>query len=142
MTEKMRTAVFIIVFWVVCLSPNVHAQSAKEDLELQAMCSKKAEEFYKKNPPQNSMYQYQCHYNKKLNKCFISIADASQLSAFWSNSDSLYDVFENKSIGYYQQILKKGQHYYDTPPADCEVAKETCKSKEEYDRLVKPYMED
>jgi hypothetical protein len=48
----------------------------------------------------------------------------------------LYDLNDNREIGSY---FKRSQ---DAEPLDCVVAGQSCRSLTEWERLLKPYMED
>jgi hypothetical protein len=118
--------------------------SAKEDLELQAMCAKKSEEVFKVEYPRlikDETYDYACHYDKKLKKCFMKVThvliDTSQ--HIIDTNDNLFDAYEHKTYAEYHQVRDNGQDY---PESACECLGQRCNSKAEYDALVKPYMEE
>jgi hypothetical protein len=109
--------------------------SAKEIYELQERCGKQTSEFFKKEYgngiASNGIFSgYQNHYNKKLNKCFIIITSTSPSMKL----KNLFDFNENKELGSF--VVNK---YL---PMDCRVFEKKCKSEEEWDSLVKPYMEE
>jgi len=143
-----------IAYYYVLFLPKTHLDTTmakesieprKKDLELQAMCAKKAEEAFKENYPktQGELFSYTCHYNRKLNKCFVLINGALvDIPGQASNVSSLYDAYEYKMYADYHQVVKEGQHYYDTPPFICTTLDKTCDSRQEYDNFVKPYMEE
>lgn len=143
----MKKIMFLAVI-IVCMSATYYFAiflPKMRDFEMRDMCAKKAEESFKKNYPrtQGETYGYTCHYNKRLNKCFIEVSGALfDISEQTSNVDSLFDAYENKTYAEYHQVVKKGQHYYDTPPFICTMLGKTCNSKAEYDSFVKPYMEE
>ena len=127
---------------------NIKAKSSKEDLALQETCSKKAKFFfeesgYPQQGNQSDFYQYTCHYNKKLNKCFISIRGAL-LGGPIGNAFYLYDTYENKMYADYYKTteIKSGVKLEDTPPQSCSLLDRPCHSKEEYDTFIKPYIEE
>ena len=127
---------------------NIKAKLNKEDLALQETCSKKAKLFFEENgyPQQRNQgdfYQYTCHHNKKLNKCFISITEAL-LEEQVGNAFYLYDVYENKMYADYYKTTenKSGVKLEDMPPQSCSLLERPCHSKEEYDAFIKPYMEE
>ncbi len=77
---------FSIAYYYFYSTPKINGKqkivfvkdvSAKGNLELQAMCSKKADEYFKQYWEDNSngfpKYDYFCHYNQKLNKCFVKV---------------------------------------------------------------------
>ena len=68
--------------------------SPKELYELQERCGKEGEEFYKKTFNESNSRLDQNHYNKKLNRCFITVTD------FEYHREYLYDVTEHKQLGF------------------------------------------
>ena len=140
----------LIAYYYLYLLPKMNGKVklATEDLELRAMCSKKAELFFEKNgyPQQGSQgnfYQYTCHHNKKLNKCFISIRGAL-LGEQVGNAFYLYDVYENKMYADYYKATESesGVKFEDMSPQSCSLLERPCHSKEEYDAFIKQYMEE
>jgi hypothetical protein len=86
-----------------------------------------------------TMEEFHNHYNVKRNKCVILIS--SQLSKIEGKRDhvfqtsvSLWDVNENKNIGHFIEDEK-----YE---GDCEAVGIICHSKQEWENLIKPYMEE
>jgi hypothetical protein len=84
------------------------------------------------------------HYNQKLNRCFMLIEDNN--IAGLVQTKTLVDVFEGKTLGFYMWRGQKDKKYWEVPPSWCEVTlpsgeKKVCKSGEEFDELVKVYME-
>lgn len=70
------------------------------------------------------------HYNKKLDRCFIRVT-------FYGKNHSEYlvqlcDVFEGTVIGAFSSIGDGIGH----------VGNKTCKSMDEFEALIKPYMEE
>lgn len=103
----------------------------KVDYQLQKQCGEDSERFFKKQYKEfgNSFNGfYQNHYNKKLNKCFI-IVNHNDSPPF----KTLFDVNESKIYG----MISSGGD-------SCFVLDKKCqnKSEQEWDSLVKPYMEE
>jgi len=75
------------------------------------------------------------HYNKKLDKCFIRIEfsfipeDKNEMSI---NTIDIYNVFEGSYFGGFSP----------KPSLMCEVGNKTCKSQQEFEALIKPFMEE
>jgi hypothetical protein len=114
----------LIVFFTTSFLSIVgcnNQKSTKELYQLQEQCGKSSEEYYKKNYGGEGWYT--SHYNKKLNKCFISYRNLS--SGF-----GLIDIQEHKPIG---GCLTNGSCYM--------LGKGDIKIDEWY-KLVKPYMEE
>lgn len=112
--------------------------NTKEVYELQERCGKRAGEWFKefldKEPSDAEGTQwtttYTNHYNSRLNKCF---AVAKHVGTYIGKS--LWDINENKKYGS-GTFSEGGKGYF-----DCELVGKTCHSEQEWDALVKPYME-
>ena len=133
------------------MSCSDNQNGKKEDLEMQAMCSKGAKDFFNKNYPEptsripgiDDSNTYKNHYNSKLNKCFILIdthrSSGSGENQIVSDATWLKDVYEDKNYA----SLSTGSHrasdvnMYST----CDVLGKTCKA-EDFQSLIKPYMEE
>ena len=79
---------------------------------------------------------YSNHYNTKLNKCYYllstSVSDNSP-NSISIDTKALFDFNENISLGEYRVRGNKSH---------CEFKGVECKSKEAFDALIKPYMEE
>ena len=107
-------------------------QSPKELYDSQDKCGKRCEEYFKKNYYNKEGSYYRNHYNKKLNKCFILV--------FYDDggpTEMLFDVNENKPLGYYTLYRGGTERCSMSSPWGNE-----CKSRRDWDTLVKPYMEE
>ena len=134
---KALTIIFFIMFQF--LPVNVFSSSMKEDYDLQERCGKRCEEYFKNNYSVRYTREdgavvttyYENHYNSKRNKCFILIVsdDGNVIRK------ELLDVNENRSYG----IIRI--RYGSNIPL-CYFLDERCKSEEEWDLLVKPFMEE
>ena len=142
---KMKRRFFLfllIVFFTISFMPLVgcnNQNSTKEQYQLQEQCGKRSDEWFKKkygNEDEPSL-SYQCHYNKKLNKCFILITEDSKnkLDNKPYYRKALFDINENREYGFF---------FMDDKGTNCflMVSKKECKDRLEYDSLVKPYMEE
>lgn len=121
----------------------------KLDYQLQEKCGKKCEKFFNKkynlellNDQRNTTYQN--HYNNKLNKCFMVVKEHF-IDRDLDNKpertivEDLYDVNENKLIG---SFTMKWSNLTKSNGILCKFLNKECKSQEEWDILVKPYMEE
>lgn len=155
---KLFTLSLCMIFLVACqqnekapksASENLsHAASPKEEYDLQERCGKRAEEYFKReygNGISNtkdgqSMTVYTNHYNKKLNKCFILLTTTNvtykDKKVSSSTFRSLYDINENKEYG----IFFKRDN--DNFVFECKVSDKVCNSEDEWEALIKPYMEE
>lgn len=97
----MKKTYFAII--IVCFSvayyfgiylPKTH------NIEMQERCAKLAKEFFKENYQSALAAQvdYECHYNKKLNKFFILMTDVNYLDNGKTRIThrTLKDILENK----------------------------------------------
>ncbi len=104
---------------------------SKEHYALQDKCEKQCEAWsksYKQKYPSDE-FSYKSHYNNKLNQCFILVKySRSQLKSLKNiNGNKLYGSFLSKP---------------DSKTIICSVLENKCISEQEWDLLVKPYMED
>ena len=105
-----------------------------QSLQERATCAQQAkaafQEYKGGAPPGTS--DYQSHYNKALNKCFILIKQMSELNGQPIMATELYDVIERRVLASYIQLTKEGTEYL----RNCELTptlqeKETiCASKQ------------
>lgn len=94
------------------------------------------------------MSDYTNHYSPKLNKCFVLVqyGDTKMLPGTIFTYRILEDAFEGKIYANYSWNPEKNKFFWDVPPTQCKVtlpsgAEITCHSAEEFDALVKQYME-
>lgn len=115
--------------------------------ELQERCGKRATEVIKADGPaiqttkdQTTISSFTAHYNATMNRCFvlstssgvIKSAKDKEPSAF--NMETLFDVNSNKEYGTWFQ----GEQ----PRPMCTFRGKRCSSKDEWDALVKQFMEE
>ena len=117
-----------------------------QSVQGQATCAKQALaafEDYKGGAHPPGVNDYQNHYNKTLDKCFILINQKSELNGQPATATELYDAIERRVLASYIQLTKEGKQYR----LNCELKptpqeKETiCGSKHEFDAFVSKYME-
>ena len=126
----MSKASAVIVFFIILqtLTPTAYALN---DLELQQKCYKEANDLIDRigNP-----FTFNAHYSKKLDGCFAR-------AAFYEHGNDgavqgttyLYNVTDGKIIGFLSFIGSQS--------SECWVGKTKCKSADEFDDLIAPYME-
>jgi len=125
------------------LSAKLDAVAKAANLDLQEQCANQASSAFrelgwKKEPSAG----YANHYHEKLNKCFIEIYSMKAPSV----SMSVSDAFEGKVYAEYFWINTHGRKYWEVRPDTCKVTllsghEQTCKSQEEFEQLIKAYME-
>jgi hypothetical protein len=131
---------------------------AQSTLVLQEKCAEGAKKFYAESL-RNEVGQQSFnghHYNKKLDRCFIEIGyyygkeevkewkeafPESKPLMFPSWEVRLYDVFGDSTFTVFSSSFAR---YYraEGKVIECYVGNKKCKSIEEYDALIKPYMEE
>jgi len=138
--------ILLIALFLCFLSVPVHAQST---LALQENCAEGAKKFFfefkERYRSDSGLFpDYTCHYNKKLDRCFIHIfvITINKDGKEENPSQYLYDVFTtgtqsaNLAYGRFQKFPDRTR----TPV--CKVGDKTCHSEAEFEALIKPYMEE
>jgi hypothetical protein len=136
----MRVATGIAII-IAASASKVQGQSLQEE-PICAQQAKAAFQEYKGGAPPGTS-DYQSHYNKALNKCFVLINQKSELNGQPVMTIDLYDAVERRGFASYIQITNEGKEYL----RNCELKptlqeKETiCASKQEFDAFVSKYMQ-
>ncbi len=123
------------------------AQTAS--LDLQEKCAKQAQQAFKRDGfEKEQLASFSNHYSEKLNKCFVryDTTDASSTPGIMFVNKVVSDAFEGKVYGEYMWRSDKVKKYWEVPPVQCTVTlpsgeEKTCHSPDEFDTLVKQYME-
>ena len=128
---------------------SLSEKKIKGDDELQKQCGKQSKEYYESEygngegiiNGEDEMSNYTYHYNKKLNKCFIlinSIEFIKNIEDKFENitMKTLFEFNENKEYGSLVLFRKN------IKTESCFVLDKPCKSEQEWDLLVVPYMEE
>lgn len=131
------------------LTAKLEVKAKTASLELQEKCAKQAGEVFKSDGwAKEQTAGFENHYNEKMNKCFIMIEDMGVRanSGRFSNSKSVSDAFERKNLATYFWMSDKVKKYWEVPPLQCNVTlpsgeKKVCRSSDEFDELVKVYMQ-
>ena len=117
---------FIFIFGCNNQTPTKEKSSIPEKTikgkdELQERCGKSCDEYFRNRHVKEGWYE--CHYNKKLNKCFFLISHLSR-------GNELYEIHEHKNYG---RCSDDGS---------CYVLDKRCKIQDEWNKLVEPYMKE
>ena len=142
----------ILFIGLLFIMPNISSAAdqnldRKQVYELQVQCKQQSENFFrqwypspswKDNLDANWVANFNNHYNKKLNECFI-LTTATGLSKRKGKLRTdvlkyLFDVNENKEHGVYSKV--------DNTENECKLLDRFCKSESQWDLLVKQYMEE
>jgi hypothetical protein len=139
---------FPVIILFLFNGKNCFAEPNKVQYELEERCGRQARDIFDKDwkgggivntQDGQTIATFENHYNPTLNKCFYLLTSTSHLTKGTQPSTNvsliLLDVNENQEIA---EFLKN-QHQ--DRPIWCFVAGTTCHSKEEWQGLIKPYME-
>lgn len=135
------------------LEEKLNKENVVAEYDLAAKCSKDAKAWFSEHwhPDKGTkLLDFTNHYNKKENKCFIVVeyhynSDLNPYGTSWTNDLSLWDIYENSQFGDFDE-----NHYTDNVPkfnirkevVTCKVSGQECKSVDEFDNLVRPFMND
>jgi hypothetical protein len=130
------------------MKADIQKNQAVADYDLQARCSKDAKTWFSENweasrEPGTKLLDFTNHYNKKQNACFILVEYHydEHLGASWMNDMTLWNVYENSKFGGFTE-----NHIvtFKTDPREevlaCEVYGTKCKTADEFNNLVRPYL--
>lgn len=129
MKRALFLSILIFFFTIIFMSLVGCSDNRKVNYQLQKQCGEDSQKFYKEKFQFPTPEYYKNHYNKKMNKCLILVKGSVM------GLKSLWDVNENKQYGVYYQDRNGNA-------VACSVLEKECKSEQEWDLLVKPYMED
>ncbi|MGA2318120.1 MAG: hypothetical protein ABSG71_17325, partial [Thermodesulfobacteriota bacterium] len=89
-------------------------------------------------------WSYESHYNKKSDKCFLLAHGHTGFKGQRMFNDySLIDVSEGKVYAIYFARTGYDENLFLYPDiAECSVGDKQCKSLEEFENLIRPYMEE
>ena len=120
-----------------------HPMQTTASLDLQEKCAKQSQAAFKRDGfEKEQLASFSNHYSEKLNRCFVEYESTN--ANFVTKVVS--DAFEGKVYGSYMWRPDKVKKYWEVPPIQCTVTlpsgeKKTCHSSDEFDSLVKEYME-
>jgi hypothetical protein len=87
---------------------------------------------------------YRNHYNVKLNKCFylqsVTIYPKDRTESV-HEEQLLYDINENRAYGTFHLMFTYDKPFKDTPDT-CYLLETPCRSRSEWELLIRPYMEE
>jgi outer membrane murein-binding lipoprotein Lpp len=127
------------------LQQQVASLQKSGQLDLQAKCAKDAKAWFDDHwgrPDKDTiLLDYTNHYNVKKNQCFVTVEYHFNTGGFgWTNSISLYDVYENQKYGEVMENhnLVDGK---ETLRQDmCQVGGTKCTSLSQYNSLSAEFM--
>jgi hypothetical protein len=114
-------------------------------LELQEKCAKQAQ-IYLSQFETRDVVETRNHFNVGLNKCFVETRAVKFEFGNHSETRVVNDAFEGKEYGLYMFVGEPKKPDYAVEPADCKVTaisgeEIVCHSSDEFDALVKKFME-
>jgi hypothetical protein len=124
------------------------------EYELREKCSRDAKAWFNENwgsgrDKDTMLLVYTNHYHNKMNKCFIFVEyhySTYMKNGSWANDMMLWDVQENSQYGEYSETHTIFRPQVSLEPQDmllsCTVYGKQCKTKQEFNNLVWPYMND
>jgi hypothetical protein len=132
----------LLIAFATTVSMSAAAAAEPAELyQLQLQCEKNAAEVFAKDYGNGTGdgYSFNCqaHYNAHLNRCFFLLISTFNENDNVIQSYYLSDLFENREYGTFSQSTKIGVF-------ECNVLNTVCSSssKSEWDKLVKPYMDE
>ncbi len=129
------------------LQVKVGKDQAVIDYDLQAKCAKDAKTWFDEGWADggkgNILLDHSNHYNKALNKCFTEVEHHYYSEVGrpdWTNNISLWDVYENTKYGNFAENhdTLAGKSIDDV--IICEFRNQKCMTLDEFNELVRPYM--
>jgi CTP:phosphocholine cytidylyltransferase-like protein len=126
----MKLVQFLLILYIFVVLAGC-SEERNVDYQLQEQCGKRCEEVFRNQYKDSGMKcSYKNHYNKKMNDCFILVSCVNG----GIQDETLLDINENYKIGGISYLTKK--------MVSCSMLDKECKSKSEWNSLLKPYMEE
>jgi hypothetical protein len=127
------------------LNAQLHATTNIASIELQERCAKRAQEFLSQFITRD-LVETRTHFNEGFNTCFVETRTVRFDFGNRSESRVLQDAVDGRDYGSYIFISERNKADSAVPPVVCKVMlptgeRKTCHSLEEFDALVKQYME-
>jgi hypothetical protein len=149
--NKKYVGIIILTCLFLLICSNAYSSSIKKvpqppqvkiDYKLQEeTCGKQCEGLFQKlyfvdnksYPHIDKSFSYKHHYNKKLNKCFILIIETGKNNSYMRMR--LIDIHKRDTdYGLFSVVGNEIR--------SCSVLNKKCDSEEEWNSLIKPYMEE
>jgi hypothetical protein len=136
------------------LQEKLKKENTVAEYDLQSKCSKDAKVWFNENSSRDKdtlLLTFTNHYNKKQNKCFILVEYhynskfAAPGESSWSNLMTLWDIYENSKYGDFAEnhyTYYKPKVSFQDEVITCEVLSQKCKTGEEFNNAVRPFLND
>jgi hypothetical protein len=132
------------------LKGELKKRDAAAQLDMQAKCAKDSKAFVNEKfggDKDTIMLDFTNHYNVAENKCFVMAEWHYRIAAGhddWQNDEFLYNVYENEKVGQFAKLTSMyflGKEYKTNESINtCEVYGSKCKTQEEFNNLITPYL--
>ena len=129
------------------LQAEIKKDRAAAEYDMQAKCAKDSRIWFNTNWQSDKttiLLTYTNHYNRSLNKCFITVEyHYKTVGQSWVNDMMVWDIYENEKYGnvsVYHMIDLKPEFHASETVSGCEVYGKTCKTVDEFNSLVSSYM--
>ena len=142
----MKKTFCVAAFFIFAMSLHslVGCTQSKKDYELQEKCGNLCKEYFKKEHGQgifddrehSGSISYKYHFNKKLSKCFILLDENGYIRSYDKlyKKKSLLDINDKRKYGSFYNIVGTSNA--------CDVLEKKCNSEQEWDKLIKSYMDE
>ena len=129
------------------LSAKLQEVTKTANLDSQAKCANQARTVFKEMGwDKEFLTVYTSHYDQKLNRCYIQVYNSKADRGSASVYRFVQDAFEGKGYAEYSWINNTGKKYWEVKPVLCKVTllsgeEKICSSMEEFEELIKVYVE-
>jgi outer membrane murein-binding lipoprotein Lpp len=129
------------------LAAEIKKTTAAADFDMQAKCAKDSRMWFNENWRRDKdtlFLSYTNHYNKSKNQCFINVEDHyGTFGQSWVMDMAVWDIYENEKYANISVTHLIDSKFNDSESTvSCEVYGTKCKSVDEFNKLVSPFMSD
>jgi hypothetical protein len=150
----------VLIFGLLLFFPlNTFATSDQEIYELQQKCRQDSEQWYertwsnnplKKVEGDSRLIHYTNHYNRKLKRCLVLEEIDHMPKGEKAPTMSIFNLHDINQVGkvlahaiFTGELNKEEKKLFITKfGTTCEVGKRKCNTWIEWERMIKPYMEE
>jgi hypothetical protein len=146
MSRTVPITEYLAIAFALIAAP-AGAAAASTSQELSQQCQESAAKYKAEAWPKGAMAdsglhaKFESHYNAKLNRCFVleTVSQVSRSPALKRilprETQRLLDADDKTEFGKYDS-------WGDGPPMTCSLQETKCASRQEWLRLVEPFMEE
>jgi hypothetical protein len=138
LSRDVATAIALFFSWSL---------ASAQTLQQQEMCASQAKIYFQEQAL-DGLTDYESHYNIKLGKCLVFLQQTKYLpDQIRSVERLLIDAYGRHIYANYWWKSVPGKSPREVAPVTCELIptlaeKHSCKTQEEFDALVSPYMQE